>query len=126
VQGVQGHPQTFWFGENPGKILENPSKISENFHELPENMSRLPENMSKNGAQHATPNNMESVFLEVTFFGIIFGQVFGNSGKNPSHLQKFACSYTYALTDLHKQLLRLEKIGLEITFSLSYPNGDLN
>jgi len=26
----------------------------------------------------------------------LFGQVWGNSGKNPSHPQKFACSYTYA------------------------------
>jgi len=25
-----------------------------------------------------------------------FGQVCENSGKNPSYLQKFACSYTYA------------------------------
>jgi len=25
----------------------------------------------------------------------LFGQVWGNSGKNPSHSQKFACSYTY-------------------------------
>jgi len=24
-----------------------------------------------------------------------FGQVWGNSGKNPSHPQKFSCSYTY-------------------------------
>jgi len=26
-----------------------------------------------------------------------FVQVWGNSGKNPSHPQKFACSYTYVL-----------------------------
>jgi len=25
----------------------------------------------------------------------LFGQVWGNSGKNPSRSQKFACSYTY-------------------------------
>ena len=26
----------------------------------------------------------------------LFGQVWGNSGKNPSHPQTFAFSYTYA------------------------------
>jgi len=31
----------------------------------------------------------------------LFGQVWGNSGKNPSHLQKFACSYTYVF--LHRR-----------------------
>jgi len=25
----------------------------------------------------------------------LFGQVWGTSGKNPSHAQKFACSYIY-------------------------------
>jgi len=29
----------------------------------------------------------------------LFGKVWGNSGKNPSHPQKFACSYTYKLLD---------------------------
>jgi len=36
------------------------------------------------------------VSLEVIFFGICFGQVWGNFCKNPSHPKKFACSYTYA------------------------------
>jgi len=26
----------------------------------------------------------------------LFGHLWGNSDKNPSHPQKFACSYTYA------------------------------
>jgi len=34
-------------------------------------------------------------FFEVVFFGVFFGQVYGNLGKNPLHPQKFACSYTY-------------------------------
>jgi len=47
-------------------------------------------------------------FLEVTLTRVLngrkfvskshtklFGQVWGTSGKNPSHAQKFACSYTY-------------------------------
>ena len=45
MQGVQVHPQQFWFGENPGKILQNLVEISENLH-------KLRESMSKNGAQH--------------------------------------------------------------------------
>jgi len=28
----------------------------------------------------------------------LFGQVWGNSGKNPSHPKKIASSYTYGLT----------------------------
>jgi len=35
-----------------------------------------------------------SRFLEV-IFGVFFGQVWGNVGKNASHPQKVACSYTY-------------------------------
>ena len=45
VQGVQAHPQKFWFDVNPGKILQNQGKISENLH-------KLRESMSKNGTQH--------------------------------------------------------------------------
>jgi len=37
-------------------------------------------------------------FFEVIIFGLFFGQVCGNFGKNPSHSQAFACSYTYAQT----------------------------
>ena len=32
VQGVQAHPQKFWFGENPGKIHGNLGKTSEIFN----------------------------------------------------------------------------------------------
>jgi len=35
------------------------------------------------------------LFFEVIFFGVFFGHVWGNLGKNPSHPQKVA-SYTYA------------------------------
>jgi len=35
-----------------------------------------------------------SLFLEVTFVEVFFGQVWENSGNVPSHPQKFAC-YTY-------------------------------
>jgi len=32
------------------------------------------------------------VFLEIIFFGVFFGRVWGNLGKNPSHPQELACS----------------------------------
>jgi len=34
----------------------------------------------------------------------LFGQVWGNSGKNPSHPQKFACSYTYDKTTIRTKV----------------------
>jgi len=34
VQGVQAHPQNFWFGENPGKICGNLGKMCEYLHKL--------------------------------------------------------------------------------------------
>jgi len=36
------------------------------------------------------------VFFGRSFSLEFFGQVWGNLGKNHSHPQKFACSYTYA------------------------------
>jgi len=37
---------------------------------------------------------LEKMFAQ-TVAQKVFGQVWGNSGKNPSHPQKIACSYTY-------------------------------
>jgi len=34
--------------------------------------------------------------FEIIFFGVFFGQVWGNLGKNPLYTQKFASSYTNA------------------------------
>ena len=81
VQEVQTPPQKFWFGVNPGKILQNQGKISENLH-------KLRERMSKNGIQH---------LLIWKNWRLIFEEVCENSGWNHSHSQKFSC-YTYALT----------------------------
>ena len=38
-----------------------------------------------------------SRFSEVIFCRVFFGQVWGNLGKNPSHPQKFAYCFTYAV-----------------------------
>jgi len=43
---------------------------------------------------------MQSFILEVILFEVFFGQIWGNLGKNLSHPQKFACSYTYVFQHL--------------------------
>jgi len=50
----------------------------------------------KNGTQNQSVDR----FLESCFYLFLFGQVRGNLGKNPSHPQKFTCSYTHALTNI--------------------------
>jgi len=42
------------------------------------------------------PKWHEELFFEGHIFWILFAQVWESSGKNPSHSQKFASSYTYA------------------------------
>jgi len=34
LQGVQTHPQNFWFGENPGRICGNLGKICEKVRKI--------------------------------------------------------------------------------------------
>ena len=62
-------------------------------------------NLGKNGAWRGliwknTPNMSRNavvflfLFFEVIFLWVFFGQICGSLGKNPLHLQKFACSYT--------------------------------
>jgi len=38
MQGVQAHPQKFWFVQNFGKTPENLGKASENLGKIPENL----------------------------------------------------------------------------------------
>ena len=47
------------------------------------------ENMNKNGAQRRPKEHEELLFRRSEFF---LGHVWENSGKNPSHPQKLACS----------------------------------
>jgi len=56
------------------KIRRNLCKISENLHKILENLSELSENMSKLWLQWR-PKSYEELFLEVTFFGFFYGQV---------------------------------------------------
>jgi len=66
VQGVQVHPQKFWFIENLGKIPENPDKI-------PYYLGKILENLSKNGAQRCLTSNMAPNACRKTSKDHIFG-----------------------------------------------------
>jgi len=96
VQGVQAHPQKFWFGENPGKIHGNLGKISENLQYLGKNGAQH-DLIWKNGAQRLQ-NHMKTSFFEghlerssawemfaQKVVQKFFGQDWGNPGKNLSH-----------------------------------------
>jgi len=45
----------------------------------------------------------------------LFGRVWGNSGKNLSHPQKFACSYTYSLDSFKEANMLLPAIHRKLT-----------
>ena len=58
-EGVQAHPEKFWFLENPGQIPENPDKIPKHLGKIPEKPSKTgaqPCLTSKNGAQRLQKN----------------------------------------------------------------------
>jgi len=104
--GGASAPQKFCFIENLDKIPENLGKTSGN-------LGKMPENPDKNGAQHLQKNTIKTffwrshqkqVFMLVVGENVwakgaqkLFGKVWGNSGKNPVHPQKFARSFTYDL-----------------------------
>ena len=71
------------------------------FGQVRGNLGKFGENLGKNGAWSAliwknVPNVKRNavIFLEVIFFGIFFGHVWG-IWANPSDPKNFACSYTY-------------------------------
>jgi len=48
-------------------------------------------------AHYGAKNNMKSFLFGGHFLWSFFGYVWENSGKNPSHPEKIACSFTYVL-----------------------------
>ena len=104
--GMQAHPQKFWFVENRSKIVENLGKNGGKCCLI----SKMAPNISR--------KTHEDLFLDVipekglhdiwslwgNFVGkahTTFEQVWENSGKNPSHPQKFAspkpmCTYRFS------------------------------
>ena len=126
VQGVQVHPQKFWFVKIRTKSLKIRAKSREIWEKSVKTFVKSlkiwanSENTSKNGAQRLLIWKMApNVFLfekwRRTCFDLkkwrpirsswenirtksgpkFFRASVGNSGKNPSHHQKLACSYTY-------------------------------
>ena len=89
---------------NLGKISKNPIKITDN----PGKNGAQRCLTLKNGAQRLQKNtwilfwrsHQKRVLYGRKFVGKshtkLFGHVWGTSGKNPSHAQKFACSYSHA------------------------------
>jgi len=86
--GVQPHPQKFWFGKNPGKIIWNQGKICWNFGKICWNLGKICWNFgkmqyvwkhshnrcvcfdfTKNGSQSES-GDVYSFFLDVIFFHI--------------------------------------------------------
>jgi len=102
-----------------GKIRRNLGKICENLCKTPENLGKLPEKTAKWRPTcfvlKKLAANVYRITLKFCSFknGLhekifaqkvvqnFFGTVRGNSGKNPSHPKKFACSYTYGRYDPH-------------------------
>ena len=93
---MQAHTQKFWFAENLGNIPDNPC----------ENGAQRCLT-SKNGAQglqkntwrpvlEAAPEKVVMIFVEKVcrkkLHKTLFGEVWKNSGKNPSQPQKCSCS----------------------------------
>ena len=103
VQGVQAHPQKFWFVENLGIISENPNKTLKY-------QCKIPENLGKNSAQGLQENKWRPFFGGHTKKQStkdekqLFRQVWENLGKNALHPQKLACSFTYGTNHTRKRI----------------------
>jgi len=62
---------------------------------------------TKNRTSCSLQEKMEKIWA--TGAQKLFGQVWGNSGKNPSHPQTFACSYTYDKTTIRTKGRQLQR-----------------
>jgi len=100
-----------------GKIRRNLGKIYENLDKTPENLGKLLENTAKIAPNvlwfekigpQRVQNHMKTIFFQKRssweefaqkVVQNFFGQVWGNSGKNPSRPQNFACFYSYGRYD---------------------------
>ena len=128
VQGCKHSPQKFWFVENPGNIPENMRKIWRKSWKSGQNSWKIWTKMAPNVVllQKIAPNICRKTHEHHCFGGRttkglhdlrgrrkiaqkLFGQVWGNSGKNPLYPQTFACSYTYAVESMLAGINRLQK-----------------
>ena len=152
--GVQTHPQKFWFGENPGKFSENPGKISGNLGKICKNLHKFHTPWKCKQTWCPTCFDMKKMapsvlwfekmapkmkWHEEVFFGghlkyglhamhksgpKIFEQIWGNSGKNHLHPQKFACSYNYGVSEVMCSIYGAYSLRwvlfLSVKFQVSY------
>ena len=96
------HPQNFDVVKIWAKSLKIWGESADIQAQAVKTHSKLYENTGKNGAQNYTktffgghPNNsLHEKTFEQQVAQKFLGLVWENSGKNPSHPQKFDCSYT--------------------------------
>jgi len=73
VQGMQAHPQTFLFVENPARISENVGKIPENPNKIPKYLDKIPENLGENGARRCLTSRNGAQGLQKNKWRPFFG-----------------------------------------------------
>jgi len=94
----RGCSRKFWFGENPGKILQNPWEPSKTPRKSEQkwcptwfDLKIMAPQLTRIGFSHGARSYMKSFFWRSS----IFRASLGESGQNSFAAQKFACSYAY-------------------------------
>jgi len=117
--GGASKPPKFWFVKNPGKILENLGKISENLGKIHENLGKMAPNIctitNEDLFLEVTPKKVFMIFvgenLQAQVAEQLFGQVSGNSSKNPWHPKNLLAPTHVMLTYFYKLSPHLREDG---------------
>jgi len=117
--GVQAHPQKFWFDENSGKVCGNLHEIHENLAKLLRGQKWRPmcfdlKKMAPNVCRITwrpffgghPENSRHDKLFPLKSAQNLSGQAWRILGKNPSHPQKFSCSYNRPVPAWAKSFLR--------------------
>ena len=112
MQGVKAHPDKFWFVETPDKIPNN-SGTDVSTHLFSVSLFKLTFFLKTTYEDpffedHISQKRSSSWLLweKICITAQkVFGQVWANSEKNPSHSPKFSCPYTY---DVSTNIMCLE------------------
>jgi len=90
--GVQARTQKFWFAENLGNILDNSRKMVPDVAWLQKNCAKGLQKNTWRPFLEVTPKKVVMIFVEKIcrkkLHKTLFGEVWENSGKNPSQTQK--------------------------------------
>jgi len=92
--------------ENPGKLCKNLGKFLKT---LPKSLQKWrPTWFDLKKRRPTLAESHEDLFLEVIskMWTQVFGQLWGNTGKNPSHPQNLACSYTYEYNSHESEMVK--------------------